>query len=375
MSILITGATGFLGCRILRELLTREGDDTVYVLGRGDGQQLRKRTEAAVTWLDAPPLPPGALERLRFLSGDITVPGLALSAEDRARAVDGLTELWHSAALLHLRGDPAPLHTANVLGTRQVLQLALEAPAAHVFHVSTAYVAGRRTIGHVREDDLSEEYGFQTSYDESKYTAERLVHAWAERHDRRATILRPSLLMTDRAIPPGLPAQPLDALLRLLDDGATRSRSVTRYLTSARLRGEALHIRVQADAAGEGNVLQAEYAAKAMVRAADSPDVPAGVRTLHVTHPHNVSADAAATALEARYAGISVQLVSEVTDPTPLEALIASQGETALAFSAHRRTYDRTQLLRAVGDLPDPEPIDAAYLARAFGATKAPLPV
>ncbi|WP_282790817.1 SDR family oxidoreductase [Streptomyces sp. CC224B] len=380
MSILFTGATGFLGSRVLRELLAKGGDAPVTVLGRGSERALRARTEAAVTWLDAPSLPAGALDRLRFLSGDITLPGLGLSAADRARATDGVTEIWHSAALLKLEGDPVPLHTANVLGTRHVLELADEAPDARLLHVSTAYVAGRRLTGHVLESDLSEEYGFQTSYEESKYTAERLVRAWAGRTRRPVTVLRPSLLATDRPVPEHLPGQPLDVLLRLIDDGmrarAAHGRGLTRYLTGAGLRGEALRIRVPADPEGEGNVVPAEYAARAMVRVADAARSAGwdGVRTVHVTHPHNTTARAAVLALGARYPGIAVHLVPEVERPTPLEALVARQAAGVLGFSAFHRTYDRTNLLAAVGDLPDPAPVDHAYLARACGAGQVAVP-
>jgi hypothetical protein len=36
-----------------------------------------------------------------------------------------------------------------------------------------------------------------------------------------------------------------------------------------------------------------------------------------------------------------------------------------------RRTCDRTNLLKAVGGLPDPAPIDRAYLVRVPGAAEA----
>ncbi|MFF5443392.1 SDR family oxidoreductase [Streptomyces achromogenes] len=373
MSILFTGATGFLGSRVLRQLLSQDSDEPVTVLGRGE--RLRARTEAAVTWLDAPRLPDGALGRLRFVSGDLTVPGLGLSNDDRTRVTDGLTQLWHCAALLNQQGDPIPLHTSNVLGTRHVLDLADAAPDAAFLHISTAYVAGGRRTGHVLEDDLSEAHGFQTSYEESKYTAERLVHAWAHRGGRRAMILRPSLLVTDRPVPQHLPGQPLDVLLRLIDSGlrtrVARSRSLTRYLTAAGLRGETLALRVRADSDGEGNAVQVEYAARAMVHAAAHIPAPGTVRTLHVTHPQNTSVGTLVRALGTRYPGISVHLVPEVPNPTPLESLIAQQADVLMGFSTQRRTYDRTGLLQAVGDLPDPEPIDHAYLARALGTAAA----
>ncbi|MEU7168047.1 SDR family oxidoreductase [Streptomyces morookaense] len=369
MSILITGATGFLGCRLVRELLARSGDEPVTVLGRGSEESLRARIEAAVAWLDGPPLPPQALTRLRYVSGDITRPGLGLSAGARARATDGLTRIWHSAALVSLEGDPVPLYRSNVLGTRHLLDLADEAPDAQLVHVSTAYVAGRRLTGHVQEDDLSEDDGFQVAYEETKYTAEAMVRAWARGTRRPVVVMRPSLLVTDRSVPAGLPGQPLAGLLRVVEAGArtTGLRDTGQALLRARVqgRGDMLRLRVTVDLGGAMNVLQADYAARAMVRAAEALRGTPSLRTLHVTHPQNTPAATAARALERRYPGMTLVPVPELTDPTPAEALIAQQARL-LGYIAQRRTYDRTQLLGAVGDLADPAPVDEDYLLRAL---------
>ncbi|WP_052230290.1 SDR family oxidoreductase [Streptomyces sp. CT34] len=378
MPVLFTGATGFLGCRIVRELLSEGGDEPITVIGRGSEPDLRARMEAAVTWLDGPSLPAGALNRLRYLSGDITLPGLGLTAEERARATDGITQLWHSAALLRLEGDPAPLHRSNVVGTRHVLELAEHAPDAHLMHVSTAYVAGRRLTGHILEEDLLDDHGFQTYYEESKYTAERLVRAWGARTGRSVTVLRPGLLVTDRPVPEGLPGQPLNILLRIVDAGlhskAVRARSLAAFVKGGRRRGDAVRIRIAADPDGTANLVQVEYAARAMVRTARAhAGRPAAVRTVHVTHPHNASADIALKALEVRYPRLSLSLVPHIPDPTPLEQLVAQHGAGMVGFSAQRRTYDRTHLCEALGDLPDPEPIDESYLARACGDPDVPV--
>lgn len=374
MSVLLTGASGFLGCRLLRELLA-DGEENVTVLGRGRPGDLRARVEAAVRWLDTPALSLDALSAVRYVSGDLTRPGLGLDAKDRARITGGLTALWHCAALLRLEDDPAPLHHANVIGTRSVLELADEAPAARLLHVSTAYVAGRRSTGHVMEDDLDDSAGFEVPYEESKFTAERMVRAWARAGRRDVTVFRPSLLVTDRPVPQGLPGQPADLLLRVVEQmRRAKSEGHTAPALPDGPHGEAatpvvpLRYRVQTDPEGSLNMLQADYAAHAMVLAASRARPATGVRTVHVTHPHNVAFATVAAAVESRFPGLEVSMTPRLSNPTALESIAANFAASPLVYSTHHRTYDRTNLLAAVGGLPDPEPVDLAYLARAFGA-------
>ncbi|WP_433544650.1 SDR family oxidoreductase (plasmid) [Streptomyces sp. CA-294286] len=372
--MLLTGATGFLGCRLLRELLAR-GEERITVVGRGTPDELCSRVEAAVRWLDTPALAPDGLAAVRYVSGDLLQPGLGLGSQERARITDGLTTLWHSAALLLLEGDPAPLHHSNVIGTRRVLELADEAPGARLMHVSTAYVAGQRSTGHIMEDDLADTGGFRLPYEESKYTAERMVHAWASSKGRDVTVFRPSLLVTDRPVPHGLPSQPTDLLLRLMeqitDSGLDQGATVPGLLHAPRRSAAALPYRVQGDPLGSLNMLQADYAAHAMVRAAARTAPAAGVRTMHVTHPQNVTFETVAAAVETRFPGLRVSMTPTLPRPTPLEKIAANFAANPLVYSTHRRTYDRTNLLAAVGPLPDPEPVDHAYLTRTFGRTPA----
>ncbi|MDJ1136788.1 SDR family oxidoreductase [Streptomyces iconiensis] len=376
MSVLITGATGFLGCRILGGLLAQE-TDAITVLGRGTPAELRERVEAALSGAGLLPTAPDALDRLRFVSADLTSPGLGLSETDRDHVTEDLTAVWHCAAYLNLQGDPVSLYRANVLGTREVLALADKAPAAHLLFISTAYVAGCRRTGHVMEDELTEEYGFQTYYEETKHTAERMIHSWARRTGRTATILRPSLLATDQPIPEGQPHQPLAVFARLVDDlvrvRTAEDEALVNLLSEDGFHGSALHFRVKGDPEGTLNLIQVDHAARAMVRAAASPPR-TGVRTVHVTHPHNTTFDSAASAFEALYQGVNVTVTPTLAHPTPFEALAASHGADLLTFTMHRRTYDRTNLLRIAGDLPDPDPIDSAYLARALGCVMEPSP-
>ncbi|MDT0448070.1 SDR family oxidoreductase [Streptomyces hesseae] len=374
MTVLLTGATGFLGCRILRALLADGTDEPVHVLGRGTPPDLRTRVEAAVSWLDSPPIQPDALRRLRCFTADMAHPELGIEPGERARVTDGVTVIWHCAALLALQADPVILYRTNVLGTRGVLNLAESAPNAHVLHISTAYVAGRRQSGHVTEDDLSDEAGFHVPYEETKHTAERLVHAWCRRTGRAATILRPSLLITDRRVPDGLPEQPLGVLARLVEhtlrtsaDEATRTR-----ILHGEAHGAAMTFRVPGDPGGSLNFVQADYAVSAMTRVMARRARGAGVHTVHVTHPHNTPVALVKSAFEARYPGMTVQISPTIPAPTPLESAVIADTAHLAAYSTQRRTYDRTHLLRAVTGLPDPPPLGTAYLLRALTPAEAP---
>ncbi|MER7466414.1 SDR family oxidoreductase [Streptomyces sp. NPDC097981] len=372
MAVLFTGATGFLGSHILRELLAENAEETVTVLGRGTPGDLQARVEAALTWLDCSAPDTGTLRRLRYATADLTEHHLGLSGPDRADLTRDCTAVWHCAASWALQGDPAPLFKANVIGTRRILELADEAPQAQLVHVSTAYVAGRRHVGHVLETELSEEHGFQTCYEETKYTAERMVHAWTARTGRTAVILRPSLLVTDRHAPDGLPQQPLAVLAWLLDaalrDRAAEDETVARLFNGGDSHGCGMRLRIPGNPAAGINMVQADYAARAAVRAARAVrgDGGAGLRTVHLTHPRNTGFEAVMYAFEALYPGITLTMTPTVAAPDPYERVFAHALGDLLSFTVQQRTYDRANLLQDAPDLPDPQPVTGPYLARAL---------
>ncbi|MEV5238432.1 SDR family oxidoreductase [Streptomyces cinnamoneus] len=368
MTVLLTGATGFLGCRILRALLADGTDEPLHVLGRGTPAELRDRVEAAVSRPEIPVAGPGAFRRLHCHSADLTRPGLGLEPGERSRITDGLTAVWHCAAQISLTGDPVTLYRTNVLGTRGVLELAQDAPAAHVLHVSTAFVAGRRRDGRVGEDDLSDAHGFQIPYEETKHTAERLVHAWCRRTGRAATILRPSLLVTDRRVPDGLPDHPLGVLARFVENALRRNSDDATWARILRgeAHGTAMTFRIPGDPAGSLNLVQADYAVEAMTRVLAHRTGGAGVHTVHVTHPQDTPVALVKSAFEARYPGTTVEITPEIPDPTPLEAAVIANTTHLSAYTTQHRTYDRTHLLQSVDGLPDPPPLDVAYLLRAM---------
>jgi thioester reductase-like protein len=195
--LLLTGATGFLGTELLARYLERT-DRTVYALVRArDDEEAQARLRAAVgRVVDAP----GRFDhRLLAIRGDVAQPGLGIPRSRRLALAESVTEIVHSAASVSFTLPLAEAREINVEGTRRILELA-DLCMAHgslrrVAYVSTAYVAGDAT-GTFGEDDHDVGQGFRNTYERTKWEAERLVRAHAERLP--VQIFRPSIVVGEQ---------------------------------------------------------------------------------------------------------------------------------------------------------------------------------
>lgn len=195
--MLLTGATGFLGMELLARYLERT-ERTVYALVRArDDAEAQARLRAAVARVvDVP----GRFDhRLLAIRGDVALPGLGLSRSRRLALAESVTEIVHAAASVSFTLPLEEAREINVEGTRRLLELA-ELCTAHgelrrFSHVSTAYVAGTAT-GVFDEDDHDVGQDFRNSYERTKWEAERLVRARAERLP--VQVFRPSIVVGEQ---------------------------------------------------------------------------------------------------------------------------------------------------------------------------------
>ena len=195
-TILITGATGFLGTQIARQILQNQDAELIALLRAPDENAAIERLRRE--WWDWSELRTEIGGRITALAGDITLPGLGLSQMQYDGLVRRVTHIIHAAADIRLFAALDELRLVNVTGTRHVLELAQAIQADHglgrLAHVSSAYVAGKRA-GPVAEEDLGERDGFSSPYERSKYEAELLL--------RKAgaalpiTIFRPGMIVGD----------------------------------------------------------------------------------------------------------------------------------------------------------------------------------
>ncbi|MEU5715846.1 SDR family oxidoreductase [Streptomyces sp. NPDC020403] len=376
MHVALTGATGFLGLRLLRRLLDTHRSVTVLAHA-GSGNALDRITRFFELTGAPQAFTAGLPTRLRVVETDLSLPRLGLSRRTFQKLADGLGALWHSAGSINLEGHLPELRRTNVEGTRHVLELAAAGrrkPVVH--HVSTAFVAGARRDSVAYEDELDDASGFENAYEQSKYEAELLVHAWSREHGRPVLVLRPSILVTDLPPHPELPSHPLMVIERILREARHAAGPPSQGqgrdtapggIPGARERGPRSpgpagrpRVRAVGHPHGRLNLLQVEHAADVMVRLAGRTPS-GGVDTYHVVHDRDVPVSTLVALLE-ELASLSIDLVATRPDaPSPVEAVLDFYpGMTA--YLAHRRRFDDTRVRTLLGPSAVSAPVGLDYL-------------
>src|SRR5512138_3660394 len=184
MSCFITGATGFLGRYLVRELLARGTDGSIFVLVRGSS---REKLEQLKQWWGA-----GA-EGVVAIDGDLAAPGLGVSPADRDWLRGRVNHFFHLAALYDINASAAALQQANLAGTRHALEFAQELGVGCFHHCSSIAAAGSYR-GTFTEEMFEEAGALEHAYFRTKHEAEALV-----RKQRRVPwrIYRPGMIIGD----------------------------------------------------------------------------------------------------------------------------------------------------------------------------------
>jgi len=149
---LVTGATGFIGWHVARQLAER-------------GHKVRALVRP--------------FSRLRELDGE-TVVGDLRDPQSLEKAVAGCGVVFHVAADYRLWArDPRDLHRSNVDGTRNVLEMARRAGVERMVYTSTVGCIGVPSDGLGDEDRPVALEEMQGAYKRSKFLAEQTALAYA----------------------------------------------------------------------------------------------------------------------------------------------------------------------------------------------------
>ena len=164
MIYFVTGASGFIGRRLVRTLLARS-HATVYFLMRDTSSE---RVESLRKYWHAGP------KRAIPLKGDIGKPGLGLSKEDIKTLKGKIDHFFHLAAIYDLAADPDKEMATNIEGTRNTVALAETIGAGRFHHFSSIAAAGLYE-GTFREDMFEEARHLEHPYFASKHESEKVV--------------------------------------------------------------------------------------------------------------------------------------------------------------------------------------------------------
>lgn len=161
---LVTGATGLIGSHLARRLVER--GLPVRGLVRGGRSRL-----------------PAGVERVE---GDLD------DAASLARAMRGVSHVFHCAGLVSDWGRAAEFHRANVDGTRRVVEAAVAAGVRRFVHMSSAAVHGYRGRRPFTETSPRCDRGIP--YIASKIAAEKVVLEAVHATGLDAVMLRPVMV-------------------------------------------------------------------------------------------------------------------------------------------------------------------------------------
>ncbi|MCF6522656.1 non-ribosomal peptide synthetase [Streptomyces sp. JJ36] len=203
-TVLVTGATGFVGARTVHRLLATTATRVVCVVRAADDTLARQRVVRALgdqgLWDEA------YAPRLEACRGDLGRPRFGWDPDRWQAYAAECDAVLHAGALVNFLLDYAAHRVPNVLGTAEVLRFSLTVRPKELHHVSTLGVLDRHAAetGQRLGEDFDPAAALPPAggYSRSKWVAERLLTA-ARRLGAPVTVYRLGEIMpaADNGVP------------------------------------------------------------------------------------------------------------------------------------------------------------------------------
>lgn len=172
MKVLVTGANGFLGSWLTRELVNQGHDVYALVRPKSDISELKG-------------------VNCKYLHGDVT------DVHSLLEAFKGMDTVFHLAGVIaYKKSDRAQMERVNVQGTQNVVEVCREHKVRKLVYLSSVVAVG---AGYTPDQVMNENSEFNIhnldlGYFETKHEAEKIVKKACDRGEIDAVMLNPSTI-------------------------------------------------------------------------------------------------------------------------------------------------------------------------------------
>lgn len=201
--ILLTGATGFLGAYLVRELIQTNPHIQIYCLVRARNekhalQRIQVSMDKYQLWEEH------YRDHIKAIAGELEIPHWGLPRIEYEQLAQEMDCIYHNGAKVNYVQSYTMHKETNVTGTQQILAFACRGRTKPVHFLSTIAVFGpagqendiETIYEHAELNQFSSLVQKDIGYSQSKWVAEQLV--WeAKMRGVPVTVLRPGFIMGD----------------------------------------------------------------------------------------------------------------------------------------------------------------------------------
>lgn len=195
--VFLTGATGFLGTYLLKNLLEEKGVE-VYCLVRADDLKAAKeKIQRKLT--DADMWNPDYKNRIHVLIGDLKQDGLGLSREEVELVEKEMDYILHNGANVNFSLPYEKIKRENVESTKFILKMLSTGKRKKMIYISTASIFSDQAYkdGSVTEDDYPKDINhLRLGYTQSKMICENIIKQYMDKQED-ITIIRLGRIIDD----------------------------------------------------------------------------------------------------------------------------------------------------------------------------------
>ena len=197
--IFVTGATGFLGWGLVKNLIEETDAKLHLLVRRNSHQSAGDRIEKLISKNYDGAKKQEIDKRIEVIEGDTTERCLGIDKIQLEKLSKEIDVIYHCAALCEFSIPLESIRRINVFGTENVLDFAMRCKKSRQFksfhHISTVAVLG--DFGGVfYEDSLDVGQKFNNTYEQTKFEAEKLINEYRDR-GLCISIYRPSIITGD----------------------------------------------------------------------------------------------------------------------------------------------------------------------------------